>query len=382
MAEFAVSKKSVMRWVVLFLFLVSALLTYLLMTNIEQFYVVNQQLLKDPDFTQADYYWKYNPKDASVVSYSGDSINIENSRQTSNQVVQRLSVNSPLFLRLSADVSVRQVVTDNRDSSGAGILIVLRGKDGGRLKSSNLVIKKAMPIRNLSNTIYVDQAVASVEVAFRLVRAEGLFTVRNPELSVMAEFPNYKTTRQVLTAFWCFLGVWLIFWVVRNLQLSSSLVLAGGLTILIVVGVLVPVRIITEFNNSFFSVLPGGVAVTFEQLLNFFFGSANPKPTSASLSKFAHFLVFFLVGALAGWGFRKFGVLYGLALVVVFAVVTEALQTLVFGRSASLHDVYIDSIGGILGLLFVISIILIVEKLAPGERQHSSKQKNQSNLEI
>lgn len=382
MADLAVSKKSVKRWMVLFLFLTSAILTFLLMTNIEQFYVVNQQLLKDPDFVQADIYWKYNTKDASVVSYSGDSINIENSRQTSGSVVQRLSVNSPLFLRLSVDVGVKEIVTDNRDYGGGGISIVLRGKDGSRLRSIGEVINKPMPIRTYTNIIYVDRAVARVDVAFRLLRAEGIFTVRDPELSVLAEFSSYKITQKVLTALWCFLGVWLICWAVRNLQLSSTLVLAGGLSALVVVGVLLPGGIITEFSRSFFSALPDEIVIGFGQLLNFFFGSVDPEPPSASLSNFAHFLLFFLVGALAGWGFRKFGVLYGLALVVVFAVVTEALQTLVFGRSASLHDVYIDSIGGILGLLFVISIILIVEKLAPGERQHSSKQKNQSNLEI
>ena len=252
MANLFVSKNSVMRWVVLFLFLVSALLTVFLMTNIDQFYVVNQQLLKDPDFAHADHYWKYNSKDASVVSYSGDSIVIENSRQTSNNVVQRLGVNSPLFLRLSADADVREIVTDKGDSSGAVISIVLRQKDGGRLRRNGVVIKKPTPIRNYSNTIYVDQAVASVEVAFRLLRAKGVFTVRDPELSVMAEFPNYKTTKKVVTVFWCFLGVWLIFWAVRNLPLSSSLLFAGGLSVLVVVGVLMPGGIITAFNKSFF----------------------------------------------------------------------------------------------------------------------------------
>ena len=123
-----------------------------------------------------------------------------------------------------------------------------------------------------------------------------------------------------------------------------------------------PGGIITEFNRSFFSALPNGIVVAFQQLLNFFFSSVDPEPPSASLSNFAHFLVFFLVGVLAGCGFRKFGAVYGIALVVVFAVVTEALQTLVFGRSASLHDVYLDSIGGILGLLSVITIILLAEK--------------------
>ena len=66
---------------------------------------------------------------------------------------------------------------------------------------------------------------------------------------------------------------------------------------------------------------------------------------------------------MAGRGFRNHGVVYGIAMVVVFAVVTEALQTLVFGRSASLRDVYIDSIGGVLGLLSVITYVVMTEKL-------------------
>ena len=286
-------------------------------------------------------------------------------------------MNSPLFLKLSVDAGARDIVTDNRDFGGGVVSVLLHRKDGGRSVRHGVVIKKSMPIRAYSDIIYVDQSVASVEVALRFLRAEGVFTVRNPELSVMAEFPNYKTTRKVLVAFWCLLGVWLIYWAVINLPLNSSLVVAGGLSIVVLVGVLMPGGMITAFNNSLFSVLPTGIAVAVEQLLAFFFGTTEAKAPSVSLSKFAHFLVFFFVGVLAGRGFRKFGVVYGIALVVVFAVVTEALQTLVFGRSTSLRDVYIDSIGGILGLLSVISIILICEKLAFGK-----KQKNQSNLEI
>ena len=223
-------------------------------------------------------------------------------------------------------------------------------------------IKKSMPKRTYSEIFYADKTVDSVRVALRLTGAEGVLTARNPELSVLAEFPIFKTMRTLLAAFWCFVGIWLIYLAVKNLPLNS-LVMAGGLSVVIVVGVLMPGETIATFNESIFSVLPSGIAVAVEQLPNVFFGSVDTKAPWSGLSKIAHLLVFFFVGVMAGRGFRNYGVAYGIALVVVFAVVTEALQTLVFGRSASLRDVYIDSIGGMVGLLSVITYVLMTEKL-------------------
>ena len=363
-SNLSVSKSSLRRWAVLFFLLASAVFTYLLMANVEQFYVVNQQALEDPNFIHADHYWKHSPKDASLVSYSGDGISIENSRLTSNKVVQQLDVSSPLFLRLSVDLEGKKIVTDKKKPfAGASAGVVFYGKDGVRLRDNTVVdIKKSMPKRTYSEIFYADKTVDSVRVALRLTGAEGVLTARNPELSVLAEFPIFKTMRTLLAAFWCFVGIWLIYLAVKNLPLNS-LVMAGGLSVVIVVGVLMPGETIATFNESIFSVLPSGIAVAVEQLPNVFFGSVDTKAPWSGLSKIAHLLVFFFVGVMAGRGFRNYGVAYGIALVVVFAVVTEALQTLVFGRSASLRDVYIDSIGGMVGLLSVITYVLMTEKL-------------------
>lgn len=363
-SNLSVSKSSLRRWAVLFFLLASAVFTYLLMANVEQFYVVNQQALEDPNFIHADHYWKHSPKDASLVSYSGDGISIENGRLTSNKVVQQLDVSSPLFLRLSVDLEGKKIVTDKKKPfAGASAGVDFYGKEGARLKYNTIVnVKKSMPKRTYSEILYVDKTVDSVRVALRLTGAEGVMTVRNPELSVLAEFPIFKITRALLAAFWCFVGIWLVYLAVKKLPLNS-LVIAGGLSVVIVVGVLMPGGIIATFNESIFSVLPSGIAVAVEQLLAVLFSSGDTKAPWAGLSKIAHLLVFFFVGVMAGRGFRNHGVVYGIAMVVVFAVVTEALQTLVFGRSASLRDVYIDSIGGVLGLLSVITYVVMTEKL-------------------
>ena len=360
--SFSLSRNTLARWVVLFLFLVSAVLTYLLMNNVEQFYVVDRQVLRDSDFIHSDKFWQHNQKESSIVGFSGDSINIENTRQTSNQVIQRLDINAPVFMRLSVDAGGKGIVAAPKYSAGGIAAIVFYGKDGSRLGHHNVaVLKKSMPLRSFSEVVYMSKAVASVAVAIRLLGTEGVFTVRNPELSVLAEFPTYKTTRMILALLWCILGCWLVFWAMRNFTFKL-LVLAGGLSTAIVAGVLMPGGIITAFNKSVFGILPDAIAGGFQQLLTYFFGSIATKAPGSELTKFAHFLLFFFVGVLAGRGFRKVGIVYGLALVGVVAVVTEALQTLVFGRSTSLRDVYIDLVGGIFGLLFAVTCILLVEK--------------------
>ena len=154
----------------------------------------------------------------------------------------------------------------------------------------------------------------------------------------------------------------LLWWFVKSLSVLTW-VWIGGASLVLVIGVLLPGGIITTANNTFFALLPESMADGLLNILGFLFGSIETAAPSGSLSKLAHFLVFMLIGVIIGQAFRRIGLFYGFALIAVFAVVTESLQTLVYGRSTSLRDVYVDISGGLFGLVVGVGCVLLLEKI-------------------
>lgn len=82
----------------------------------------------------------------------------------------------------------------------------------------------------------------------------------------------------------------------------------------------------------------------------------------------AHFSEFALLGALCSWCYRAYTTEKAYFFVVVFfvlliPVVDEFLQTLTIGRVADIYDVWIDSAGGAVGILFALGALWITKKI-------------------
>ena len=353
----------ILRWLALAILFASAAVTYLLMNNMEQFYVVDQQVLEDPDFIEIHKYWKQKRKNSPVVSYEGDVLHIAHDQRTSNQVSQVVSVQAPGYVRLSVDLGGIGIIAEDIYSAGGVATVVFYNIDGLRLGHSNVaMLKRGTPLRPYSKIVFLDKHVAKVGVAFRLLRSEGRLTARNPELSVMGELPAFKRVNNALVVYWTVVGAVLFFWGFKSLS-TKLLWWLGGISILAIVGILMPGGFVTSVNIWLFSLLPEGGAVGLQNMMAFFFGTGATAGPFASLSKLAHFLVFMLIGVLIGQAFRQIGLFYGFALITVFALVTESLQTLVYGRSTSLRDVYIDISGGLFGLVVGVGCVLLLEKI-------------------
>lgn len=349
------------RWLFLLWLLISAAVTYFSMSNLEHFVVVDHQILNDPNFREADRYWKQKKK--STISYSGSSINIDNTVVSSEVIAQHINISGPVFVRLSVEVGSEAIFPNEKPWSGGSVAIIYYGKDRtARLGQNTLVtLKRAGPIRSYSKVLYLNKNVESIDVTLRLLNAKGQFSARNPKLSILAELPNYVTVKMLLVYYWCFVAFSFLILLYKIFPIRFFVGI-GSLSVVAIVGIILPGEIITGFNQSLFNQLPEGLAVIVQRLSVIVLGSFDSTAPSAGISKLGHFLVFFLIGVLVGKAFRRLGLIYGVALLAVLAIVTEALQLLVFGRSTLLHDVYIDLSGGILGLLFGIGSLLLLEK--------------------
>ena len=87
------------RWLFLLWLLISAAVTYFSMSNLEHFVVVDHQILNDPNFREADRYWKQKKK--STISYSGSSINIDNTVVSSEVIAQHINISAVSYTHLT-----------------------------------------------------------------------------------------------------------------------------------------------------------------------------------------------------------------------------------------------------------------------------------------
>lgn len=356
----------IVRWAVLFWLLVSAAVTYLTMSRLDQFYVVDQQTLNDASFHQPGRYWKQ--KNKSLISFSGTVVHIDNAEISNDSIQQKVNLQGPAFLRFSVEAGGARITRGNKSWAGGSAVIILRSKEGRNLGQHSVVaLKQASQLRPYSKTFYISSEVDSLVASLRMLNAKGRFSVRNPELSILAEVPKYKAAKLIFIFYWAFVAALLTIWLARTLQLRVFM-WTSGLIALVTLTVIVPGDLISGFNSGLFAILPDRIASDISTLSRLLFGVLDSAAPSAGISKLGHFAVFFLIGVLAGKAFRLIGVAYGIGVVVAFAVVTEALQTLVYDRSTSLRDVYIDISGGLLGLIIGALGIVLLEKYGRQQR--------------
>ena len=265
-------------------------------------------------------------------------------------------------MRFSVEVAGEGVVTGGKHWSGGSVVVIFRAEDGTRIGQNTVAtLKRESQFQPRAREIYLNRKVDNILVALRFLNAKGRFSIRNPELSVLAEFPRYKAAKYLFAGYWTLLAISLVVWLFRSLTIKNFTWVSGW-SVLVFLGVLIPGGIVSAVNTGVFSVLPDGIASIIQSLSQMIFGSFDSKAPSAGISKIGHFVVFFIIGVFVGKSFREVGVAYGIALMSVVAIVTESLQILVYGRSTSLQDVYIDLGGGLLGLAFGIVTVVLFER--------------------
>lgn len=350
------------KWGLLSGLLITTLITLYLLSELDRFYVVDQQVLLDPQFLQEGLHW--HQKNSSLISYEGLTVHIDNSEEVSDEIKQQLSVDSPVYVRFSLEAGGTEIEPSDKYWAGGSATVFLYRNDGTVIRHNKiLTLKQSSPMQQYSGVFFLDKSVASVSVALRLLRAKGRFSVRNPELAILAEFPSYKKTRIALMSYWWGVGLALLFFLFRFLSVKRFL-LSFGLVTIAIIGVLVPGKLISDLNNRIFDLLPPIAANGIEKLQFVVVSVHESSNPSASISKFGHILVFTSIGMFIGQMFRKLGVAYGVLLIATFAGITETLQLFVPGRSTSLRDVYIDFCGGVIGLLIGVGCVLLVERLS------------------
>lgn len=347
-----VRKNRAFKWLALLLVLGLSVTTIYTLKNMHRFFTVEKQILIDPQFRDGDRFWGH--FGASGLTNLQGRLRLYSDATTNSKVVQNVpirSVGKPVFVYLSLNASSNKIVAKDSSGAGGGVLLVYRNEQGAVISGDRvLLLEGSSQTANYSHIESLKETVSSVDVVFRLSHARGSMTISNPFLSTLIERPFYKAIEALLLFFWVVVVV-AVFVIalplLKVMHLGMFLFLAG----LALVGVLLPEQLMGVVTQKLVSLVPNGVADAFHDQLARIYTTSKLSNPNASLSKVGHFFVFAGIGLFAGISYRTFGLVYVSACVGVFALMTEALQMFVIGRTTSIDDLYLDCFAGILGVL-------------------------------
>ncbi len=375
--EVPAGRSQLLKWAVLSVAVGLAILTVFSLRSVDRFYVEKEQLLEDAQFLSGKTHWK--EKGSSQTSTAGNRIVITNNLGASHSVFQNVVVDTPAFYKIDFDAGVRDVVPAGKEKwARAGVAVIYRDKNGKRTGSSTVVgLVGSKAIQPYSKTLLLWKDLGSVDISFRLYNAGGEFVVANPAMSRLQEFPFYKNMRMGIVVAWCILLLALVYLLFRFGGIWNLLVVMtlGGVAI---VGVMMPESTMTILNQWLAGLIPTSFLTESRRILGFVYEGNRFVNPGSEVSKIGHFVVFSLLGFFAGLRWQKIGLLFALTCIAAFAFITEALQTLVYGRTTSFGDLIIDMIGGAIGLVIGVFLLWCYQSLKTLLRESDSARENHS----
>lgn len=325
------------KWIWLIAVVLFTAATYSLLERHERFYVVDEQILQDPSFIRGDLFWEN--ADSIAVKYNAHRMEIHHPTTATVRISQSISPLVPAYYRFSVHATGKRILGHKIGAGGIAHIATFNDV-GDRINYSRLVFQKGTftPAR-YEETRFLDARVRRLELTFGLFSSSGKFSVWNPRVERLAEFPPYVKTRQVLTLVWVLIAI---------LSSTFLLMLISTVKVALIVGTLT--------IGCFAVFLPGGTMMVFgEYLFGFFPNVSNngfgiPLIGGGEARAFSHVLVFMCVACAVAGLSTEFGLQFCLVVTLWFACASEVIQMLILGRSPEMIDIMFNLIGAAIGL--------------------------------
>ena len=360
-----------MKWILLLSTVLLSVLTFIAMMYIDRFSVETEQMLQDGDFALGNSHWKEDG--IGLASFQDKQLKIINRPGISHSVFQNVEVETPAFYRFSYNAGTNEVVPTSPEEWALASIAVIFRDDGGERTGSKMIttLSGTQPSTAFSEQLLLDESIASVDVAARLYRAGGEFFVTEPVMARLEEIPFFKGVRIAVVVSWFVLAAVIAYFGFRALRIWQMLFLFA-LTGAALIGTMMPDVLVTSISQKTAGMLPESLLNNSRVLLSKLYGEDKFAHAGAEVSKLGHLLVFACFGFVAGLMWRKCGIYYAFAGIMALAVSTEALQTLVYGRTTNAVDLFVDAVGGITGLWLGFTLASVAALV---RRDHSSETK-------
>lgn len=323
----------VYKWCILLALLLLSYATVSLLSGLNRFYSVNEQLIDDGSFILGAKHWA--DYGTGEVAYTGAYAALQSGVGRTHTLSQSVAVDSPAYLRLTFQASNKGF--HHVDSSKTIATVVFRDAHGVRVGDRQVNI----PVTSGTQTVRLGSIkspgnVKSVDVKFTIRNTSGTLIVGNPVLSMVGELPLYQYSKTAVVAFWVLVFIWIVVTVFRSISRVQALSFSGTAA-LIVLGMLLPDSFVYSTNESVARLISAG--------------GGRSALGNGFLSNIQHFGVFFILGVYSVLMFPRLGIVFTLVSIGTFAYFTEALQLLVTGRTSSSQDLLVDLLGGGSGVL-------------------------------
>lgn len=345
-----------LKWLALVAVTMLSLFTFMSMQYIDRFEVKAEQLLQDESFLMGGQYWQQ--KGSGIIDYKKGWVSIRNTPGVSHKVFQNVDVETPAFYRFSYTAGVKEVVPSSpEDWALATITVIYRDKDGRRTGSKALSRLSGTKLaKRYSEDLLLTDSVASIDFSVRLLRSSGQVLVYQPRVSSLKELTGYRIARNAVVVAWFFLFSaigYMALSALRPWQVFLLVSMAG----LALAGAMMPEVMLKGATQRISGYIPKSLIDELSSILSSAYGGGRSFNAGSAVSKLGHLLMFVGIGAFGGMLWRRCGGYYIVASIMVFAVATEALQTMVYGRTTNTGDIIIDCVGGLIGL--VVGVLLL-----------------------
>lgn len=319
---------------------------------------VGPQLLKNSDFSKNLFQWLVSAEDLShiVVNNGGVEINSDEI----NIAPQLVQVVSPVYegrkYILRAKIQTLDITVRGNSWQTGRVVLVQYKKDKPLLNTPHLLValNSTHDWESYEFVVELQPNVSELRLKIQLNECEGKLLLKDLQLHLAEESRNYQIVKVVLFALWQIFILNIFFDQIYLVQINfSSFVLILLIIIAIILGATIPSDIkmtVTQQVNYYLREVVGHFLMLCEVSRGDSESMLQKLPMNDVLiSKFAHFILFLMLGYLLVIGRSKISMVQILFSIFALACATEMMQLYIEGRSALKTDVFIDLLGATLG---------------------------------
>lgn len=330
-------------WFALLLIACVILITASVLSLLDRFDVVDQQIIEPLSGQNLNSKWTLQGN--GMVRLDDGRLFITNQLLTQQNVIQKVDVHGKQY-RISVEAGTRNVVGGSEDWENASVRVMYHSDSGERLDSSFVAsMRGTEEMQAYVSDIRLSDEVSSIVIAIMLSNSTGEMFVENLVVSEMKESPVYFIAKLFGIFAWVVIAFYFLLY--RKIRLNLWIVGFGIVTMVLMV---LPDAAIRAGSDLF--LLKTGWSSYLGQENSFF-------PYELDVSLLAHLFVFFIIGILVALIWPTLSTGFLIACLITFAFFTETAQLITFDRSANIKDISIDIIGASLGYLAGCFVMLL-----------------------
>jgi len=320
--------------------------TILFFQLFERYEISSPELLVDPQFSEGLSHWELSGRGAATTL--GDTVLLRVDKAGAGVAVRQYLPHPKHYplLHLAAELKSENIRPGVRFWQKGSLALVSLDENQRMLPVPHLVARLSgtRSWRTYQAVFRIPAEAQAVRVGVQLIGATGTLAVQQLSLHAVRERAAFVYYQVLGLALWAVMLLWLGLPWFSRLRWDGPHLAIGLMVLAIAVGALLPanLKILLELITvTVFGRLVPGLDHTAEPVADL---------DSAPVGGFGHVLFFVLLAVAVRWAYPRQRRRVLLFILLLFAAVTEVLQFFAVGRTPSVNDFAIDSLGALGGL--------------------------------